>query len=306
MRDREAGNGAVQRIYSRNAAFQKFEVLKTNRNKRHRYGEFFVEGVRNLNEAVRSGWTVRSFLYSFETPLSHWAREMLGRVRTERNYELTDALMAGLSGKSDASELMAVIRMREEDPSRLALGDNPLLALFDRPSNRGNLGTMLRSCDALGVEALVLTGHGVDLYDPDVVVSSMGSFFRVPAIHMDSSGEVEAWIAALRRRYPRLRVIGTTSHAERPLFEMDLSGPVLFLIGNETEGLCARFKEWSDEMATIPMAEGCCASSFNVSCASTVLFYEAVRQRRLGPPGPAQGRGAGPLSAGDPQENLRG
>ncbi len=279
MQDIRAPHGRTQRIYSKNAAYQKFEVLKTNRNKRYKYGEFFVEGVRNLNEAVRAGWKIVSFLYSFETPLSRWAQEMLETVETEQNVELTAALTADLSGKSDTSELMAVVRMRDDDPGRLELSDNPILALFDRPSNRGNLGTLIRSCDALGVEALALTGHSVDLYDPDVVVSSMGSFFKVPVIRLPSNSEVEDWIAALRQRYPALQVVGTTSHAEQALFETDLSGPVLFLIGNETEGLSARLKELSDRMATIPMAADCCASSFNVSCASTVLFYEAVRQR---------------------------
>ena len=276
---REPARPKAQRIYSKNAAYQKFEVLKTNRNKRHKYGEFFVEGVRNLNQAVRGGWEIASLLYSFETPLSRWAQGMLDTVKTQQNYELTDALMADLSGKSDVYELMAVIRMRPDDPSRLRLSENPVLALFDRPSNRGNLGTLIRSCDALGVEALVLTGHGVDLYDPDVVVSSMGSFFKVPVLRMASHEEVEGWIASLKGRYPSLQVLGTTSHTQRTLFRYDLSGPVLFLIGNETDGLCARFKELCDGLATIPMAPDACASSFNVSCAATVLFYEAARQR---------------------------
>ncbi len=272
----------TQHIYSKNADYQKFEVLKTNRNKRYKYGEFFVEGVRNINEAIRDGWTIVSFLYSFESPLSSWAAKTLASTPTVRNYELTDALMGDLSGKSDTSELMAVVKMRTDDAGALKLSGNPILALFDRPSNRGNLGTLIRSCDALGVEALVLTGHGVDLYDPDVVVSSMGSFFRVPVIRMTSNREVEDWIMTLKARYPGLKTVGTTSHAQQELFTVDLSGSVLFLIGNETEGLCARFKELSDVMATIPMAEGACASSFNVACASTVLFYEAARQRRAG------------------------
>ena len=75
----------IERIYSKNAAYQKFEVLKTNRNKRYKYGEFFVEGVRNLNEAVRCGWHICSFLYTRENRLSGWAEEMLRSVRTDCN-----------------------------------------------------------------------------------------------------------------------------------------------------------------------------------------------------------------------------
>ena len=269
----------IERIYSKNAAYQKFEVLKTNRNKRYKYGEFFVEGVRNLTEAVRCGWHICSFLYTRENRLSGWAEEMLRSVRTDCNFELTAALMADLSGKEDTSELMAVVRMREDSFSQFHFSENPIVALFDRPSNKGNLGTILRSCDALGVEGLILTGHGVDLYDPDVIISSMGSFFKVPAIRVADNAAVMDFIGKMKERYPGFLVAGTTAHRQHPLYELDLSGPVMFLIGNETEGLCRAFKEGCDVLTTIPMAEDSSASSFNVGCAATVMFYEAVRQR---------------------------
>ena len=72
----------VKKINSRNAEFQKFQVLKTNRNKRHKYGEFFVEGVRNINGAVEGGWEITSFLYTREKPLSGWAEDLLQKVPT--------------------------------------------------------------------------------------------------------------------------------------------------------------------------------------------------------------------------------
>ena len=136
----------TQKITTKNAEFQRFEVLLTNRNKRYRYGAFLVEGVRSLNKARAEGWVFESFLYSFEGRLSDWAREMLANVPTEINYALTDALMAELSGKEDTSELMAILKMREDDMDAVitSLSDNPVIALFDRPSNRGNLGTIIR------------------------------------------------------------------------------------------------------------------------------------------------------------------
>jgi TrmH family RNA methyltransferase len=102
----------TQRIYTKNAAYQKFEVLLTNRNKRHKYGEFLGEGVRNINGAVNNGWKITSFLCSGERRLSDWAAGMLQRVDTEVNYELSEQLMAELSGKENTSELMAVVKMR--------------------------------------------------------------------------------------------------------------------------------------------------------------------------------------------------
>ena len=269
----------ARKIGSKNADYQKFEVLKTNRNKRYKYGEFFVEGVRNLNEAVKNGWEIVSFLYTRENPLSQWAENLLRTVRTEQNYELTAALMADLSGKADTSELMAVVRMRRDDFSQLRLSENPFLVLFDRASNRGNLGTLLRSCDALGADGLILTGHAVDLYDPEVVVSSMGSFFHVPAIRVPDNDSVFSFLQELKNKYPGFRSIGTTAHKQHPLYGEDLSGPLMLMVGNETDGLCHAFQEGCDLLCTIPMAETSYASSFNVACAATVMLYEVTRQR---------------------------
>ncbi len=272
----------VRRVFSKNAAYQKFQVLKANRQKRRRYGEFFVEGVRNINEAVKSGWQVAAFLYAADSPLSGWAADMLAAVDAPCHYQLSPALMAELSGKEDTSELLAIANMRPDDFAQLHTPPNPLWVLFDRPSNRGNLGSILRSCDALGASGLILTGHGVDLYDPGVVGASMGSFFRVPAIHAADNRSVLDFIRRMRARYPALRVLGTTAHQQSPLYGEDLSGPLLLMVGNETDGLCYAFKDACDTLCTIPMAEGCAASSFNVACACTVLLYEASRQRALG------------------------
>ncbi len=269
----------IRKIYSRNAAFQKFGVLRTNRNKRYKYGEFLVEGVRNINEAAGSGWEFTSLIYDGEKSLSGWAREILGTVKTRVNYELTGELMEEISGKQDTSELLAIVRMRRDDPARLVLSPVPLLMLFDRPSNRGNLGTVIRSCDSLGADGLLLTGHGVDLYDPEVVGASMGSFFRLPSVRMTDNDALFQYIDGLRAKYPGFQVVGTTAHREKRITQVDFTRPTLLLIGNETEGLSRAFKEKSDVLATIPMSGRSCASSFNVGCAATVFLYEAVRQR---------------------------
>ncbi|MDR2650310.1 MAG: hypothetical protein LBB94_11435 [Clostridiales bacterium] len=266
-------------VSARNAGYQKFEVLKTNRNKRHRYGEFIVEGVRNINEAVKNNWRINSFIYSYEQELSEWAKDMLCDIKTEANYELSGNLMSELSGKDESSELMAVINMRSNAENEKEPSANPIFALFDRPSNKGNLGTLLRSCDAFGVEKLIITGHAVDIYEPDVISASMGSFFRAPFIRLSDNAAIDKYITDLKQKYPQMRIVGTTSHMETDIYKVDMTGPVLFLIGNETDGLNWRLKEISDVMATIPMDKLSSASSFNVSCAATVMFYEANRQR---------------------------
>ena len=127
------------KIFNRNNLFQKFEVLKTNRNKRYKYNEFLVEGVRSLNEAVNNNWKIKSFIYD-RNNLSGWAKDMINQVNTDANFYLTPELMKKLSEKEDTSELMAIIEMREDKLDNVMLSENPFIVLFDRPSNKGNLG----------------------------------------------------------------------------------------------------------------------------------------------------------------------
>ncbi len=269
-----------KKIFTKNSTYQQIEVLKTNRNKRYKYNRFLVEGVRSLKEAVKNGWNILSLIYCPEN-LSDWAREMIQTVRTEVNYALTPELMQDLSEKTDTSELMAVIEMREDRLDTIPESENPFLVLFDRPSNRGNLGTMIRSCDALGADALLITGHAVDLYDPDVVVSAMGSFFNLPVIRVTDNNELYRFIEKMRAKYPGFTTIGTTAHKEFPIWSENLSVPLMLMLGNETMGLNKAFKESCDRLCTIPMAESSYASSFNVSCAASILMYEIVRQRSV-------------------------
>ena len=269
----------VEKINSKSAAYQKFEVLKTNRNKRFKYGEFFVEGVRNINYAVANGWQIVSFLYDADRKLSDWAKDKLNTVKTDVNYALRSDLLAELSSKEDTSELLAVIKMKNDDFSRIKLSEKPLIALFDRPSNHGNLGTILRSCDALGVDGLIITGHGVDLYDREVVGATMGSFFALPAVRIPKHSDLLAYMESLREKYGELQVIGTTAHAEKAVWQAELTKPTIFMIGCETDGLSEGLRAYCTEMVTIPMAENCAATSFNVACAATAMFYEAIRQR---------------------------
>lgn len=271
----------IERVLTKNATYQKFEVLKINRNKRFKYQEFLVEGVRNINEAINKGWNIKSFLYADDRNLSDWAKGIIESTYTDINFILSNSLMKELSGKEDTSELMAIIGMGADNLDSLILSNNPMIALFDRPSNKGNLGTIIRSCDALGVECLIITGHAVDLYDPDVVTSSMGSFFNMQVIRVPETRIVLDFIANMKKRFPTFKTIGTTAHKEHPIYDLDLSGPVLFLIGNETDGLCNAFKDCCDILTTIPMVPTSCATSFNVGCAATVMFYEATRQRYL-------------------------
>lgn len=270
----------TKKIYSKNSDYQKFEVLKTNRNKRYKCGEFFVEGVRNINEAIQNGWHFSSLIYTDEKRLSNWALDIIQTLQTDVNYILTAELMKELSGKVDTSELLAVIKMREDSFDTIQLSEDPLIVLFDRPSNRGNLGTLIRSCDAFGVDGLIITGHAVDLYDPEIVTAGMGSFFKLPVIRLADNEQIEKIIQTLRANCSGIKIVATTAHKRNSLYKEQLNGACMVMIGNETDGLCKNLFEMADTTVSIPMAESSSASSFNVSCAATVILYEITRQRK--------------------------
>ena len=268
------------KIIAKDSTYRKFEVLKSNRNKRYKYNEFLVEGVRSLKEAVTNKWNIKSFIYD-KNNLSDWARNTINSVNTKEKFILTPELMKDLSGKEDTSELMAIIEMREDKLENVTLSKVPFILLFDRPSNKGNLGTIIRSCDSLGADMLIITGYAVDLYDPDVVISAMGSFFNMPVIRIEDNNDLYAYVEKLRKQYPDFLVAGSTAHKEKSIEEIDFTRPLILMIGNETMGLNKAFKEYCDVLCTIPMDEKSYATSFNVGCAASIMMYEVTRQRRM-------------------------
>ncbi|WP_435738438.1 TrmH family RNA methyltransferase [Cellulosimicrobium sp. PMB13] len=268
----------MQRVTTRNAAFQQWEALLTNRTKRHRAGEMVVQGVRPITVAVESGWTVRTWLVDADRSLSTWAHSMLDRVRAH-TFAVSTPLMRELGGKDDdAPELLAVVEMPPDDLGRIAVGTAFLGVVLDRPTSPGNVGTVARSLDAFGGTGLVVAGHAADPYDPRAVRASTGSIFSVPTVRVPSGREVLDWVAAQRTAGLPLTLVGTDEHGDVELAAHDLTGPTLVLTGNETTGLSAGWREACDVMVSIPMLGS--ASSLNAASATTVVLYEAVRQRR--------------------------
>lgn len=267
-------------VHTENNDYQKLEVLKRNRNKRHKNRLFFVEGVRNVNESIENEWSIHAFVYAKSKPLSRWGQEILAHSSAEFHYELADGLMEKLSDKEDTSELIAIVTIPQDDVSRIRLGEQPLVVVFDRPSNRGNLGTIIRSCDALGARGLIMTGHAVDLYDPETIRASLGSLFHLPTIRMSSPLEVQVQIEQWKRVYPDMQIVGTSAQGSKELYYADFSKPTVLLFGNETDGLSHQYKTLCEWMVKIPI--GGAASSLNVACAASIMLYEIGRQRSLG------------------------
>ncbi|HUQ80133.1 MAG TPA: TrmH family RNA methyltransferase [Gemmatimonadaceae bacterium] len=259
-------------VSTANTAFQRVDVLLRNRTKRHRYGEFVVEGVRAINAAIAEGWTIRSFAYARDRALSRWASSVLDASTADSHLEMAPELFAQLSGKEEPSELLAVVAMRPDSADRISVRAGMVVLVVDRPASPGNLGTMIRSCDAFGASGVIVTGHGVDLYDPATVRATVGAFFAVPSVALESHNDVAAWVASARASLPALKVVGTSARATTPLREFAWSPETVLVVGNETHGLSHAYRELCDDIVTIPMFGT--ATSLNAAVATSIALYE--------------------------------
>ncbi|GAC1652984.1 MAG: TrmH family RNA methyltransferase [Ktedonobacteraceae bacterium] len=266
------------KIYTENNDFQYIETLRRNREKRQRNKEFFIEGVRPINQALRYKWQIRAFAYSREKRLSDWAEGILARSQASIHYELRLPLLEKLSNKSEASELIALVTMPEDDVARIPVSENLLVVIFDRPASPGNLGTIIRSCDALHVDGLIITGHAVDLYDPETISASTGSLFALSTVRLPSQKELHPWLTTIRNQLQHVQLVGSSEDAEVDVAQHDFTHPTLLIVGNETWGMSAGYKELCDVMVKIPIHGS--ASSLNVACATSIMLYEIDRQRR--------------------------
>jgi tRNA G18 (ribose-2'-O)-methylase SpoU len=268
----------VIQVRSENNHFQHAEVLKRNRVKRQQYGEFYVEGVMSINRAIANAWPMSTLIYSTERRLSKWAHGVIETASAETHLVLPLSLMDKLSDKEEPSELLAILEMPPDDLKRIPVKGDLVVLVCDRPSNPGNLGAIIRSSDALKADGLVITGHSIDLYDPQTIRASMGSLFALPVVRIPSHRELVAWLDEIRRVVGGVQFVGTSAKAETDLTDVDWTAPTVLAVGNETLGLSNRYKELCDLLVRIPIYGS--ATSLNVACAASVLLYEIDRQRR--------------------------
>jgi TrmH family RNA methyltransferase len=270
---------SVLRVSSRNARFQQWQALLGNRNKRQRAGEFLVQGVRPITLAARFGWRFRALIHDSQRPLSQWAQDLLrdaGAVRVP----MAPDLLAELGEKDEGTpELVAVVEMPADDLGRIEGGDGFLGVVLDRPASPGNMGSVIRSADALGAHGVVVTGHAADIYDPRCVRASTGSLFALPVVRVPGHREVAAWVAAQRARGCPVVLAAADERGDKDVFDFDFTQPTLLLAGSEGAGLSAAWRELADVVVRIPMAGA--ASSLNVASATTAVLYEAARQRLM-------------------------
>ncbi len=268
--------GEIIPVTTEDNHFQHVEVIKRNREKRHRHGKFFVEGVSSINLALEHGWTFDTLVFSSAKVQSDWAKEVVGRARAKTLLDLTPSLLEKLSDKEDSSEVLALLQIPQRSLANLKPSPTGLVVLFDRPSSPGNLGTLIRSADAFGADAIVISGHAVDPFDTQVIRASVGTFFVRPVISIPSPQDFKAWLDSAAAAGIPYTTVGTSAKAEAQCFDVSLRRPLVLLLGNEATGLSKGYKEMSELMVKIPITGT--ASSLNVSCAASIFLYELARQ----------------------------
>lgn len=276
-------SGLPSRIERRNAQFQQWESLLRSRSKRTRSGEMILQGVRPISQAVAHGMELRALLTDGRERHSRWAAELLAAAPAPV-VELAPELMAELGEREDGPpELLAVVAVPADDTARLgpvldAAGEAPVVVAFDRPSSPGNIGSLARTADALGASALVTTGHSADAWDPAAIRASTGSLMALPVLRLAAPRDLLAVVDARRAAGEEWTVVGLDEAGGRTLDQVDLTGPTVLVVGNETTGMSAPWRGACDEVAEIPM--GGSASSLNASVAGSIALYE--RRRQLG------------------------
>jgi TrmH family RNA methyltransferase len=275
-------------ISAENAEFQIIRALKLSRSKRAETGEIFIEGIEAVKMAVRAGLEItRIIVPASRSPnngsarpssrplgLSRWARDLIRGNSPARVLEMADPLYGKLCDRSEPLELLVTAKARRLGLEDLSLPENPCVLLFDRPSDTGNLGSVIRSVNALGGDALFILGHGADPWDPKTIRSSLGAVFFTPVVLLRSNEELAGFIAEQKARNG-LRVWGTDSKGAVPLDKAGLRRPLLLAIGNEAAGMSAALQQLCDGIAGIPLSGD--VNSLNAACAASVCLWEACR-----------------------------
>lgn len=264
---------SVLKVTGRNARFQQWQALLTNRTKRNQTREFLVQGVRPLTMAVEHDWPVKQLLCPSGQRLSDWARELLDKAEDATVVQVDPDLLRELGEKDERPDLLGVLEIPDDDLGRIPTDRNGPVIVLDRPASPGNIGSVVRSADAFGAAGVIVTAHAADVYDPKAVRASTGSLFAVPVVRQASHKEVLAWA-----HEHRLPVIGTDETGSLDIDQYDLTGPRLIVVGNEARGMTVAWREACDAIVRIPI--GGAASSLNAAAAATILLYECALQRR--------------------------
>jgi len=242
-------------------------------------GDCAIEGLRILEEAIRSGLRFSSVF--FRESAQDRANRLLPQIGAQvETLLLPDKLFDSLVPSESPQGVAALVRLKEfsldDVTERLQVGPIVVLAGLQDP---GNLGTILRSSEAFGSAGVVLGEGTVSAFNSKVVRASAGSVFRLPIVHSQSkSGAPKLEEVSEKLRSQGVRLIATSSHKGTPLDQADLASPAAIFFGNEGSGLPRDLMAKMDEVIVIPHTPQ--VESLNAGVAASIVLYEAARQRK--------------------------
>lgn len=220
-------------------------------------GQFIVEGVKGVEEALASGWPVEK-VYALEG------------VAVPSAHEVSQKDMQQMTALSSPSPAMAVLRIPEDQVFDPLVGVDERILILDEISDPGNLGTILRTADWFGIRKVILSENCVDVFNPKAVQSAMGSLFRVETFVLD----ISEGIHALKQHNPSFHVMAAVMDGD-PIADLRQSLPGALIIGSEAHGIRPEIIAMATERRSIPGVAG--AESLNASMAAGILMYAWTR-----------------------------
>lgn len=242
-------------------------IVKLREDKRQRKedGLILVEGFDELTLALRCGLVPLTLLS---------APGLASRALTFPNAEtltVSDAVFEKISYRENPDGHLGIFPMPRRTLAELTLSPTPLILVAESVEKPGNLGAILRTADAAGVDAVLVCDPRVDVWSPNVIRASRGAVFAVPAVEAESLEALE-WLQSRR-----MRVLAATPSAEEEYHNVHMQEPLAIAIGTEDRGLTKLWMENADVRVKIPMFGR--VNSLNVSIAAALLTYECLRQR---------------------------
>jgi TrmH family RNA methyltransferase len=248
-------------------------VKLRQRSHRDELDLMLIEGYREIRRAADNNHPIDELFFCRELFQGSNEDQLIEDCEASgaQIYECLENVFRKMAYRDRPEGLLAVSPQVTGKLADLVLPDNPLLVIAEAIEKPGNLGTILRSADATGVNAVIVCDRCTDINNPNVVRASIGTIFSLPVVEAKSD-EVLTWL-----KDNNVTIVAATPHTDTPYTDADLTGPVAITVGTEQLGLSEEWMQKADKQVAIPMLGQ--SDSLNVASATTILLYEAVRQR---------------------------
>ena len=247
--------------------------LRKGKNRRET-GKTLVEGYREILRATEGGWRFVELYFCPSLYLDSGADDLVKKIQASGLpvFQCSEAVFCKMSYRDTPDGLMALSPLVGKTLAELELPETPLVLVAEHLEKPGNLGTILRTADATGVDAVIVCNPRTDINNPNVIRASIGTLFFIPVVEA-STDETLQWLEE-----HNIQPVAALPDAVREYTEVDLCGGIAIVVGAEDEGLSEKWNERASLCVRIPMLGE--NDSLNVSTAAAVLLYEALRQRK--------------------------